>query len=105
MFLRCRRNRGCRRTQGNGLLPLPILPIVVRRAGKRFFPMVAGGGGGGKGKRAHRRVLKNGPEPPSILSPLRRTSDDSTPATEDDRCLRSNHPCPCFRATGSCQLR
>ena len=50
VFLRCSRNRGVRTTQCNGLLPLPVVPLLVWRPGERFLPLVAGSDQGDQGR-------------------------------------------------------
>ncbi len=44
------------RAGGHGVLPLPLMPFLVRRSGECVQPLEAPGGGGHQGRRAYRDI-------------------------------------------------
>ncbi len=105
MLLRRRRNRGLRAAGGDGVLPLPVLPVVGRVAGQRLHALEAGKREGDKGRRSDRHLPQDRNAPSPILPKLRRTCDVATSGVGTDRRIRVDHPGFPVSGAASCQLR
>src|SRR5688572_16278005 len=105
LLLRCCPTGGDRRTRGNGLLSLPILPVLVRRTGERFQPLEARGGAGYRRRGAGGHLPEDAVQPAAILREMRRTPDGQ-PSDHRSRgrvCRDNSHPQ--LRSGCSLQLR
>jgi hypothetical protein len=105
MFLRRRRSRGIRGAGGDGVLPLPVLPVVVRGARQCLHALEAGKREGDKGSRSDRHLPQVREAPSPILPDLWRTRDVATSGLGADRHIRGDHPGFPVPAAASCQLR
>ncbi|CAA9285635.1 MAG: hypothetical protein AVDCRST_MAG27-4453, partial [uncultured Craurococcus sp.] len=105
LLLRRRRAAGERGAAGHGLLPLPVLPVLVGRAGECLQHLGAGGGRGGEGGGACRDLRQDGDEPPAVLPALRRPPDGAAPAARRNRRLRRHPAGAALRAAAARELR
>lgn len=105
MLLRRRRSRGVRTAGGDGVLPLPVLQVVVRVARQCLYTLEAGTREGDEGSRSDRRLPQDRKSPSPILPNLWRTRDVETSGVGTDRRIRGDHPRFPVSATASCPLR
>jgi hypothetical protein len=105
MLLRRRRSGGVRAAGGDGVLPLPVLQVVVRVPRQCLHTMEAGKREGDKGRRSDRHLPQDREAPSPILPNLRRTRDDEPSGRRTDRRVLSDHPRFSVSAAASCQLR
>jgi protein-S-isoprenylcysteine O-methyltransferase Ste14 len=105
LFLRRGRSPGHRCAGRDGLLPLPLLPLVVRRTGERFHPMEAGSGTDHYGSATCCDVREDADEPAQVLCGVRWSSHDQSSDARAGRCLRRNPPDTSLHARRARQLR
>ncbi len=104
LLLRCGRVEGHWVAGSDGLLPLPLLPLVVRGTSERVQPVEAGERAGHVGSGARRDVPEDGDEPAPVLREMRRASDDQSSDPGPGRCFRRDNPDPDLRPGRSRQL-
>jgi DNA polymerase-3 subunit chi len=105
LLLRRSRAGGHRVAGGHGLLPLPFLSFVVRRARERLQPLEAGGGADHIGSRAPRDVPKDRIQPASVLREMRRAPDDQSSHLRIDRRFRGDTTGVEIYTRRTCKLR
>src|SRR5260363_100631 len=105
MLLRNGRNRSVRRARSDGLLPLPLLPVMVRRTGQRFQPLEAGSCQNHVRDYTSLDVPEDAAEPAAILRQMRRPSHDHASAARTDRRVRGDAAGAGISAGGARQLR
>src|SRR4051812_765168 len=92
------------RAERNGLLPLSVVPLLVRRPGKCVLSLATRGSGDAQGSGEHCNLPQDGTEPSPVLQALWRPFDDGTSSVEDGRRLCRDDPRPGVRAAGAHQL-
>src|SRR5215471_14617094 len=104
LLLRRRGSRSVGTAERDGLLPLPIVPILVGGAGERIHAVATSGGESGQGRATHRHLPQDLVEPSAVLPAMRRPSHDAPSSAGDDRRLCSDDSRSSLRAAVAREL-